>query len=83
MALGLYLIGAPQCGKTAIFDALTHTPEGPNFMTKGGHRYGTVKVPDERLGKLRDLFKPKKYTPRRSRSWTSPHPAARRSSSAT
>lgn len=32
-------------------------------MTKGGHRYGTVKVPDARLGALRDLFKPKKFTP--------------------
>jgi GTP-binding protein YchF len=63
MALALYLIGAPQCGKTAVFDALTITPAGPNFMTKGGHRYGTVKVPDARLEALRDLFKPKKFTP--------------------
>jgi GTP-binding protein YchF len=63
MALALYLIGAPRCGKTAVFDALTLTPSGPNFMTKGGHRYGTVKVPDRRLESLRDLFHPKKYTP--------------------
>jgi len=63
MALALYLIGAPRCGKTSVFDALTTTPAGPNFMTKGGHRYGTVKVPDPRLEALRDLFKPKKYTP--------------------
>jgi hypothetical protein len=46
-----------------VFDALTNTPAGPNFMTKGGHRYGTVKVPDTRLEALRDLFKPKKFTP--------------------
>lgn len=62
-ALALYLIGVPRSGKTAVFDALTLTPEGPNFMTKGGHRYGTVKVPDDRLAALREMFKPKKYTP--------------------
>lgn len=63
MALALYLIGAPRTGKTAIFDALTHTPEGPNFTTKSGNRYGTVKVPDLRLEALRTLYKPKKFTP--------------------
>ena len=36
-----------------MFDALTLTAAGPNFMTKGGHRYGTVKVPDDRLAALR------------------------------
>lgn len=62
-ALALYVIGAPRCGKTAVFDALTHTPEGPNFMVRGGNRFGTVKVPDLRLEALRDLFQPKKFTP--------------------
>jgi len=57
------LIGAPRCGKTTIFEALTNTPEGRHFTTKGTHHLGTVKVPDDRLAGLRDLFQPKKYTP--------------------
>ncbi len=62
-ALMLYLIGARAAGKTAVFDALVQTPEGPHFATKGGHRLGTVKVPDARLAALRDIFHPKKYIP--------------------
>ena len=62
-ALLLYLIGARGAGKTAVFDALVQTPEGPHFTTKGGHRLGTVKVPDARLAALRDIFQPKKYIP--------------------
>ena len=63
MALMLYLIGARSAGKTSVFDALIQTPDGPHFATRGGHRLGTVKVPDERLAILRDLFQPKKYIP--------------------
>lgn len=63
MGLMLYLVGARGAGKTAVFDALNQTPEGPHFATKGGHRLGTVKVPDSRLAALRDIFKPKKYIP--------------------
>ena len=51
-ALLLYLIGARSAGKTAVFDALIQTPEGPHFATKGAHRLGTVKVPDGRLAVL-------------------------------
>ena len=63
MSLALYLMGAPQSGKTAVFDALTTTPAGPHFTVRSNHRYGAVKVPDARLEALRDLFKPKKFTP--------------------
>ena len=63
MPLMLYLIGAPRAGKTAVFDALTNTPQGPHCFVKGAHRLGTVKVPDVRLEGLRDLFQPKKFTP--------------------
>lgn len=62
-ALLLYLIGARAAGKTAVFDALVQTPEGPHFATKSGHRLGTVKVPDARLAALRDIFQPQKYVP--------------------
>lgn len=63
MALQLYLIGARAAGKTAVFNALVQTPDGPHFATRGGHRLGTVKVPDARLAALRDMFQPKKYVP--------------------
>ncbi len=63
MALALYLVGVPRSGKTLVFDALTLTPGGPRFATRGGHRYGTVKVPDSRLEALRELYRPKKFTP--------------------
>ena len=63
MALSLYLIGAPRSGKTAVFEALTNTPEGRHFSAKGAHHLGTVKVPDARLAELRDMYQPKKYTP--------------------
>ena len=62
-ALQLFLIGAPQTGKSSVFDALTRTPQGPQFASKGAHRIGTVKVPDQRLEALREMYKPKKYTP--------------------
>ena len=63
MPLMLFLIGAPRAGKTAVFDALTNTPQGPHCFVKGAHRLGTVKVPDTRLEGLRDLYNPKKFTP--------------------
>mgnify|MGYP003586474371 CR=1 FL=1 len=63
MALSLFLIGAPRAGKTTVFQALTNTPEGPHFSTKGSHHLGTVKVPDARLEALRDMYQPKKFTP--------------------
>lgn len=62
-ALQLFLIGAPRSGRTTVFRALTNTPEGQHSSTKGTHHLGTVKVPDDRLAQLRDLFNPKKYTP--------------------
>jgi ribosome-binding ATPase len=63
MGLALYLIGAPRCGKTSVFDALTRTPGSAPASTRGGHRFGAVKVPDARLEALRELFHPKKFTP--------------------
>ncbi len=56
MKLGI--IGKPQSGKTTIFEALTKT-------TMEGHqrresRIGTVPVPDERVGILSDMYRPRK-----------------------
>jgi len=63
MKLGI--IGLPNSGKTAIFNALTgqvaETTAYPNPVA-GEPRVGTVKVPDERIDRLSQIFNPKKTT---------------------
>jgi len=55
------IIGLPLSGKSTIFDAIasgheaqSHDPTRPRVVT--------VKVPDERMDWLRDLYQPKKFT---------------------
>ena len=59
MKLGI--IGLPQSGKTTIFNALTR---GNQPITTSGGRFdvhtGVVDVPDVRVDRLSELFKPKK-----------------------
>ena len=63
MRLGI--VGLPQSGKTAVFHALTGgvTP----LSSGGGHGQEThvavVKVPDQRLNTLAEMFHPRKTTP--------------------
>jgi len=59
--MNIGMIGLPLCGKSTIFDAVaagqatqSHDPAKP--------RMAVVKVPDERMEWLRDMFKPKKFT---------------------
>ncbi|MEW6068658.1 MAG: redox-regulated ATPase YchF [Nitrospirota bacterium] len=58
------IIGLSNSGKTTIFNALTgmniETPIYPT--TSGDPHIGVVKVPDARLDKLSEIFKPKKTT---------------------
>jgi len=62
--MDLGIVGLPLCGKTTVFNALTH-----GHAEAGGHRagvethIGVVKVPDERLNKLGAQFQSKKVTP--------------------
>jgi len=63
MALAIYLIGAPGSGKSEVFNALTMTTTGPHSSSKGPHQIGSVKVPDDRMTRLREMYHPKKYTP--------------------
>lgn len=59
------IVGLPMVGKTTIFNLLTqsHT-ELSNFYTgKVASNVGMAKVPDRRLEKLREMYKPNKYTP--------------------
>ncbi len=58
------IIGLSNAGKTTVFNALTgQTLETPIYPTTTGepHR-GIVKVPDMRIGKISEIFKPKKTT---------------------
>ena len=58
------LTGLPGSGKTSLFNALTDNPVDvlPGVPGMAPH-VATVKVRDERLEWLRDLYGPKKYTP--------------------
>ena len=65
MALNCGIVGLPNVGKSVIFSALTSTQaEAANyyFSTKTPN-IGMVSVPDYRLTKLSDFFKPKKTIP--------------------
>jgi len=56
MKLGI--VGLPRCGKSTVFEALTH-----NILSKdpkGEIRIGTVRVPDTRVDVLSDMYKPQK-----------------------
>jgi hypothetical protein len=61
------ILGYPQSGKTTLFNVLAkaHASTGAFASGSGGVNIGTVQVPDPRLEALRDMFRPKKYTPAR------------------
>ncbi|MEW5745774.1 MAG: redox-regulated ATPase YchF [Nitrospirota bacterium] len=60
----LAIIGLSNSGKTTVFNALT----GQNLETtvyatvSGEPHYGVVKVPDPRIDKLAEIYRPKKIT---------------------
>jgi GTP-binding protein YchF len=56
MKLGI--IGQPGCGKSTVFDALTHNVSEPG--QKKEPRIGTVQVPDSRIDVLSRMYKPQK-----------------------
>lgn len=61
MKLGI--LGPPQCGKTTLFAALTRGQAEAGSARGERVHLGSVKVPDARLERLRDLYEPKKFTP--------------------
>lgn len=63
MKLGI--VGLPNCGKTTLFNALTGEKAVTSVyaFTSVTPNIGTVKVPDERLGWLAELYEPRKVTP--------------------
>ena len=60
----LAICGLPQSGKSTIFHALT-AARGEDKLRKVSHAeqtIGTVRVADERVGFLENIYKPKKTT---------------------
>ena len=58
------IVGLPGSGKTTVFNALTggHAETGTFSGGRAAPNVAVVKVPDERLDRLAELFKPKKTT---------------------
>jgi len=65
MALNCGIVGLPNVGKTTIFSALSSVPaETSNFQSYNKNpNLGIANVPDARLAKLSDIFKPKRTIP--------------------
>ena len=55
------ILGYPYSGKTSFFDAISGSVS--TDVQKQSSNLRNIKVRDKRLQKLRDIFKPKKYTP--------------------
>jgi GTP-binding protein YchF len=58
------IIGLPNCGKTTVFNALTRGNIETTTYSSGQlePNLAVVKVPDERLGVLAEMFQPRKVT---------------------
>ena len=58
------IVGLPQSGKATIFSALTGArgEDGVRKASRSDQRIGTVRVVDERVGFLTEMFKPQKTT---------------------
>ena len=65
MALNCGIVGLPNVGKTSIFSALSSVPaETSTFQNYNKNpNIGMANVPDPRLAKLSDMFKPKRTIP--------------------
>ncbi|MGO9015989.1 MAG: redox-regulated ATPase YchF [Dissulfurispiraceae bacterium] len=60
----LAIIGLSNAGKTTVFNALTgQSLDATIYPTVSGEpNFGVVKVPDERIERLAEIYKPKKVT---------------------
>ena len=61
MKLGI--LGPPQSGKSTLFTALTRGVAESGSARGEKVNLGSVKVPDARLDRLREMHSPKKFTP--------------------
>ncbi len=56
------IIGLPLVGKTSLFKILTKAPAAGGRSAPGQMHVGIARVPDVRVAKLAEIFKPKKIT---------------------
>src|ERR1700728_2713246 len=56
------IIGLPQVGKPSLFGILTRAPALSGRSVPGQAHVGIARVPDARVAKLSEVFKPKKIT---------------------
>lgn len=54
------IVGLPLSGKTTLFQTLTKTHLDPSALARGETHQAVIKVPDERLDRLNEIFKPKR-----------------------
>ena len=54
------IVGLPFSGKSTLFQTITKTHIDPAVLTKAESHQAVIKVPDERLEKLTEIFNPKK-----------------------
>jgi len=59
----LGILGPPQSGKTTLFTALTRGQAESGSARGEKVHLGSVRVPDARLERLREMHQPKKFTP--------------------
>ena len=57
------IAGLPGSGKTTLFNALAHQHAQVGGYAGAEPNLAVVKVPDERLDRLSELFQPRKHTP--------------------
>jgi len=58
--LRIGIVGLPQTGKTTLFQILTHAHGSATGSARQEARVGVVRVPDARLDRLTEMFKPQK-----------------------
>src|SRR2546425_3463246 len=65
ITLGVGIVGLPNVGKTTLFNALTRAGAGVASYAFSTVEPNTamVEVPDRRLARLAEMYKPKKITP--------------------
>jgi len=56
------IVGLPQSGKSTLYQTITKTHLDPSSMAKVETHQAMIKIPDERLDKLTEIFNPKKKT---------------------
>ena len=54
------IVGLPYSGKSTLYQTITKTLLDPSELAKSEAHQAIIKVPDERLDRLTEIFNPKK-----------------------